>query len=189
MEDAFVKRLLGNLAIAIAIKSFTNPLTKCYISDLSPFRHSSCSISVILPFTPRRIRRFRSGKTTLRESPSLPQLKALSRPTIHPNIALIAATSAFSRCLQLLFPERKMLRFLHRRGKSCLESCSLPSSAHCAWELRSESPKWCYIPSFYQISTKWRGWKPSGHARRTDTTPFVPDRHRYAHLHPHKTES
>ena len=142
-----------------------------------------------MPFTPRRIRRFRSGKTTLRESPSLPQLKALSRPTIHPNIALIAATSAFSRCLQLLFPERKMLRFLHRRGKSCLESCSLPSSAHCAWELRSESPKWCYIPSFYQISTKWRGWKPSGHARRTDTTPFVPDRHRYAHLHPHKTWS
>ena len=83
----------------------------------------------------------------------------------------------FPVAYSLLFPERKMLRFLHRRGKSSLESCSLPSSAHCAWELRSESPKWCYIPSFYQISRKWRGWKRSGHARRTDTTPFVPDRH------------
>jgi hypothetical protein len=186
VKDAFVKRLLGNLAIAI--KSFTNPLTRCYIFDLSPSRHSSCSISVFLPFIPRRIRRFRSGKLLCVRALHFHSSRRCPAPQYTRILRLSQPLQPFPLAYNLPSSCKKNVKLFASKRKSSLECCSLPSSAHCAWEVRSESPEWCYIPPFYQISRKW-GWRRSGHARRTDTIPFVPDRHRYAHLHPHKTWS
>jgi hypothetical protein len=114
VQDAFVKRILVNLAIAI--KSFTNPLTKCYISDLSPSHPKNYSIFGIKVLFHDEFVDSGAEKLLCVSTPHFNGSKHCPAPQYSRIPRLSQPLQPFSVAYSLSFPARKMSRFSHRRG-------------------------------------------------------------------------